>query len=1140
MFGYKVRSRVKTLSQSAVILVFLILMNTPVAWSGPAPDSKMTFDEFKEQVARAYQAGDSKRMRQLSALHIDLLRPLTDELVRNYFRDLKPDAAKKEGSLSFAMTIAKLKQELSKDDLLVRRIKLYQSWSPPQRAMKAEADRLLSAAAAAFNEGLYGGVLAPAKKAIGLYRQLSDTAGEAETLHYLGQAERKMANYDEAIRAHNRALTLSRDAGDRAGQGQALIDLGDVYERRKDYSKAIEFYKKALAIFRPEEDWREMGRALCQLGDIYVASADFGGAHESYSRAVHLAEKGRDPVYIARFNDYLGFFYRQLGDYDKAIEYHKKALETANLIADTGMRAQARARALNHLGLCTEKLADWSSPGDGRVSKAKLYREAIEYERQALECAIQIKDRWRQGYIMRALSQLNQELGAAIPAEERLPHYQQSLQWADRALELASSSMGEKEWTGLALHHKFRAQAALGQDKECLQTFQETVKVWESIGDLMSLGRTHQYMALAFYEPRNNYEGALAAYDQAIRVYAQIHALEYIAAIQLNKGAIYERQGEIEKAKKAYMASIDAMESMRSKLTSEEHKLTFFARRSKPYEALISLLIRSYRKGSRLEDGIQAFYVSEQAKARTFQEMLAKASARRVIGRSNPRIGQYVNRERDLVDNLTQYRNLLTEAFNKPEAKRDQNQIKIFEKDMIATETRLAVLEREIESNFPEYADLKKPRLKTIKELQENILKPGEVIISYFITEENLIAWVITAGDVHIAVADIKSNELRSKIRSYKYSLEKVGRTGNPDDLAAYNVKAANELYRILVKSVEKHIQGAQIVYISAHDVLYTLPFETLVKDGPETEKLFRKYENITLRNSIRSSDHSRLPFLLKDYPISYLPSVSVLSSVRTFLKDGYDKWTEPLVAFADPVFCPQELKKGGKDVFLNRGTDFALMALRGSGSLTDADPCKVLPRLSATADEVKAIAVTLKAKKRPFLRENARETVLKTIDLKPYRYVTIATHGLLAGEFKVNQPSLVLSLVGDGKNDGLLEMDEVLGLDIHAELVTLSACNTSAAEGGTDKGEGFVGLTRSFMFAGTPSVLVTHWSVESETTRDLMIKAHQMISSKGRAKALRDAKLDMIVRSIDIGGAKISTAHPYFWGGFVLVGDGR
>jgi len=512
-----------------------------------------------------------------------------------------------------------------------------------------------------------------------------------------------------------------------------------------------------------------------------------------------------------------------------------------------------------------------------------------------------------------------------------------------------------------------------------------------------------------------------------------------------------------------------------------------------------------------------------------------------VIGQSNPRLRQYVNKERELVDRLTQCRSLLTEALNKPEARRDYTRIRDIEKDAIAAETQLIALEREIEKNFPEYADLKTPGLKTIQELQEKILTPDEIVISYFMTDGNLIAWVISAKNVHIAVTDIKSDDLKNKIRSFKRSLEKTGKTGNPQDLKEFNVKAANELYHILVKPLEEHIRGAQIVYISAHDVLYTLPFETLIKDGPDTEELIRKYENVRLRRDIRSFDYIYVPYLLKDYPISYLPSVSVLYSVRTFLKDGYGKWTEPFVAFADPVFCPLELnQKGKKDVFLNRGTSFALFALRGSGSLTDSNPCKVLPRLSATADEVRAIAKTLKARKKPFLREQAKETALKTIDLRPYRYVTIATHGLLAGEFRVNQPSLVLSLVGDGKNDGLLEMDEVLGLDIHAELVTLSACNTSSAEGGADKGEGFVGLTRSFMFAGTPSVLVTHWSVESESTRNLMIKVHQMITAKGRARALKDAKIDMIGRYIDLGGTRISTAHPFFWGGFVIVGDGR
>ncbi len=1125
----------------SVIVIVVFFMGTPLVWPGNPPRSQLTFDEFKVQITDAYQHGNTQKIRQLSTSHVDFLRPLVDELVRDCFRsDLQTQGKKAEDLLSFARAIAKLKKEITRDNLLVNRVNRYRSWSLPERMLKSEADRLLTAAARAFNEGLYGEVAAPGKKALDLYGRLSDTAGEADTLHYLGQAERKLANYDEAVKMHDRALQLAKKDHDRTGQGQALVDLGDVYERRKDHAKAIESYERALASLSPEEDWREMGRALCQLGDIYVASGDFGAAHESYSRALQFAEKGRDPVYIARFSDYLGYFYRQLGDYDKAIEIHKEALENAGRIADAAMRAQARARALNHLGLCTEKLAEWSSTDKGSRPKATLYRDAIAYERQALEYAVEINDRWRQGYIMRALSQLHRELGAVLPDGEKLPQYQLSLEWADRALELASSSMGEKEWTGLALNHTFLAQAALRRDEECLQTFQRSVALWESMGDLLSMGRAYHLLAQSFYEPRSRYEDALAAYDQAIRIYARIHALEYMAAIHLNKGAIYEKQGEIEKAKAAYMASIETMESMRSKLTSEEHKLTFFARRSKPYEALISLLIKGYRKQSRLEDGIQAFYVSEQAKAKTFQEMLAKASARRAIGQNNPKLRQYVSKERELIDRLAQCRNLLTEALNRPEARRDYARIRDIEEDAIATETQLISLERDIEKNFPEYADLKTPRLKTIKELQENILRPDEIVVSYFITGENLVAWAISAKNVHIAVTDIKSSDLKNRIRSLKNSLEEVGRTGNPRDLNEFNVRAANELYRILIRPVEEYIRGAQIVYISGHDVLYTLPFEVLIKDGPNTAELIRKYENITQRRNISSFDYVNLPYLLKDHPIAYLPSVSVLYSVRTFLKDGYGKWREPLVAFADPVFCPRELKKKGKDAFLNRGANFALFAMRGSGTLTDSDPCKVLPRLSATADEVKAIARTLKAPKKPFLREEAKETALKTIDLRPYRYVTIATHGLLAGEFKVNQPSLVLSLVGDGKNDGLLEMDEVLGLDIHAELVTLSACNTSAAEGGTDKGEGFVGLTRSFMFAGTPSVLVTHWSVESETTRDLMIKVHQMITAKGRARALRDAKIDMIGRYVDIGETRISTAHPFFWGGFVIVGDGR
>ena len=149
-------------------------------------------------------------------------------------------------------------------------------------------------------------------------------------------------------------------------------------------------------------------------------------------------------------------------------------------------------------------------------------------------------------------------------------------------------------------------------------------------------------------------------------------------------------------------------------------------------------------------------------------------------------------------------------------------------------------------------------------------------------------------------------------------------------------------------------------------------------------------------------------------------------------------------------------------------------------------------------------------------------------------------------------EPALALTLVDNppGK-DGFLTMSEVLGLDLNAEVVVLSACNTYGRGEKAGKGEGFAGLTRSFMYAGTKSIFVTHWSVESQAAKDLMvetfraIQGHRGIKEGLRPdKALQNAKLKMRKSTFapikEIPSWKVSRSHPYFWAPFVLVGEGK
>jgi CHAT domain-containing protein len=243
------------------------------------------------------------------------------------------------------------------------------------------------------------------------------------------------------------------------------------------------------------------------------------------------------------------------------------------------------------------------------------------------------------------------------------------------------------------------------------------------------------------------------------------------------------------------------------------------------------------------------------------------------------------------------------------------------------------------------------------------------------------------------------------------------------------------------------------------------------------------------------------------------------------------------LVAFADPIF-EEENGLTGSTATTRQAR---LQMLRRGGAFRAGK----LDRLLDTAEEARRAAQALGSREEDvYLQKRATEHNVKRLPLSSFRILLFATHGLMAGEFRPGlQPALALSFVGDPDNDGLLEMGEILGLDLRAHLVVLSACNTGRSAAPEDRGEGFAGLTRSFMYAGAASLVVTLWSVESESAMRLMGDFYARLKNAERAAALADAKRAMIASggSLPLSqGAQLPLAHPFFWAPYIVVGEGR
>jgi CHAT domain-containing protein len=216
-------------------------------------------------------------------------------------------------------------------------------------------------------------------------------------------------------------------------------------------------------------------------------------------------------------------------------------------------------------------------------------------------------------------------------------------------------------------------------------------------------------------------------------------------------------------------------------------------------------------------------------------------------------------------------------------------------------------------------------------------------------------------------------------------------------------------------------------------------------------------------------------------------------------------------VAFADPLYEAADAQvRPAKNDLAERGLDL-----------------RPLPYTRTEANNIGALFPV--AQRKVFLGAEASEQNVKSAALADYRYLHFATHGVVDEEVP-SRSGVILSLVGNEKEDGILQMAEIMRLNLNADLVTLSACRTGLGE--VVDGEGVLGLTRAFMYAGARSVVASLWNVNDTATAELM-KTFYANLKKGESKdeALRHAKLSLL------HGRQVSWRNPYYWAPFVLAG---
>jgi CHAT domain-containing protein len=551
-------------------------------------------------------------------------------------------------------------------------------------------------------------------------------------------------------------------------------------------------------------------------------------------------------------------------------------------------------------------------------------------------------------------------------------------------------------------------------------------------------------------------------------------------------------------------------------------------------------------QGKALDYAAEALKITEQSRARSLLDMLSETDAQITEGVPADllkRKQENLERQQDIAQSLSGIAISADEQKKKPadlEAELDQLQ------------TDYDALENQIRAASPRYASLTATEPLTLSAIQQQVLDEGTTLLEYSLAAPNSYLWAVTRNSATLyrlpkrSELDQLAQGFRAQLIPAKLQRRLVGidvaaeqpqrglgldtsAPSSPQDAAAF-AAASNALYKTAVEPAAS-VVGDKRLLVVADGALNYVPFEALVKTGGGT-------------------DYSALPYLVKTNEIAYAPSASVLAAVR---QQGNSRpVTRNLLLVADPVFnsndararsvaatTPAPAQAQGADALGARGLglESAVEDVDAAGAQANAGGANgaglPLMRLSGTRTEAEQIAKLARASGAQadvWLDLNASEENIESRDMTKYRVVHIATHGLLNAE-RPQFTGLVLSLVGNKTEDGFLRTDEVFNLKLGSPLVILSACETGL--GKEKRGEGVIGLTRAFMYAGAPTVGVSLWSVADRSTAELMTNFYKrLLTGQGAstANALRAAQTDMIA------GKKYSA--PFYWSPFILVGE--
>lgn len=925
------------------------------------------------------------------------------------------------------------------------------------------------------------------------YLALGDKAAAAAALRKGAEASFAAGDIKRSLAEVDQALALFRELKDRPAEADALSVLAALYGSSSEWQKALDTVQTALPILRELKMEASEAQSLSTLGAIYATLGDVQRGLESYQQALAIVRRLEKPdrAQEASLLSNMAATHQTLGNSGRAIELLRESLAVAR-------QYQAKVEEGNALRLLGEFQYEL---GD--------YPQALDYCRQALEVARSIGD---------------QRLEAIALNDTGLAYYglgdrQKAIEYYEKAIPLARQTNNPNA-AAIALRNIGVSNMALGEREKALDAFLKALPILRIVKDRISELATLAMLGRLYLE-KNELPKALELTKESLEISRAIKHVSSEGYVLSYLAEIHRAMGDLPAALSFGEESLKVTESLRAS-AGRNHRSVFLASVYDRYEFYIDSLMSDAKDPVDARRAAQAFEIAERARARSLLELLGESDARIREG-VDPAL---LERERRLQKQLNERATRETRALS---GKSTTEQAAAASREVDAAVAELDQVEKDIQRTSPRYASLTQPQPVKTAELQE-LLDDQSVLLEFSLGKKRSWVWAVTKSSVTaepLASRD-EIEAVAGKARDLLIARQPRAGMSAADHKALIAVSDAGLktetlalsrlLFGPLAARLENEWKGKRLVIVPSGALEY-IPFGVLPAPKGAADQL-----------------------LIADHEIVNLPSGSVLALLRRENRTR-PKPDKTLAVIADPVFeandprvtIASKAKPSSKAIIANVRSETPAPAaepetdLKASVRGVGRDG---LARLLFSGEEADAIVAY--APKNATLKATgfeANRTLVTGPGLERYRLVHFATHGLLNNQ-RPELSGLALSLVNENgqPEDGFLRMHEIFNLRLSADVVVLSACQT--ALGKQIRGEGLIGLTRGFMYAGARTVVASLWQVDDLATSELMKRFYRgMLKEDLRpAAALRAAQLEM--------AKSHRYAAPYYWAGFVLQGE--